>query len=231
MKLTLFFLFSILTLQSYSQKKSNIFSYYLESTSSPYKTIANFDENQFGNFTLLKGKTTPFNNYELRIEAGENLIIDEDGIYVLKNKILSISRTEIRENSKYRISNGYLHGVIKDDSLAVALKDELFYFLMPTKAYLFDSKNASQHLIEASANSFLVISKESNTYYSVLKIDITNTEITFSELDLNYEATKSITHNSIMENGIETFILTPTLNEWELILKNFVSIDSYSKLK
>ena len=84
---------------------------------------------------------------------------------------MSISRTEIRENSKYSISNGYLHGVLKNDSLAVALQDELFYFLMPAKAYLYETTNSDQAFVEISNGSYLVLTKENNTYYSTLKID------------------------------------------------------------
>jgi len=228
MKLIILLVLSLLSAHSFSQDNNTIFSYYFKTVSTPFKSIDNLNTNQFGEYQLMKGKSTAFNNYELRIEAGENLIIDETGVYLLKNKILSISRTEIRENSKYSISNGYLHGVLKNDSLAVALQDELFYFLMPTKAYLYESSNVNQKLVEFSNNAYLVLTKESNAYYSILKIETNANQVNFSELDLNYIDTKSITHDSIMENGIETFILHPTSAQWDLILTNFSTIDGYS---
>jgi|GEM_PF-1573659 len=227
MKLSILLVLSLLSIHTFSQNNDTIFSYYFKTAASQFKSIDNLNENQFGEYRLMKGKSTAFNNYDLRIEAGENLIIDETGVYLLKNKILSISRTEIRENSKYSITNGYLHGVLKHDSLAVALQDELFYFLMPTKAYLYESHNSNQTLIDVSNHSFLVLSKESNGYYSVLKIETNTNQINLSELDLNYTDTKSIHHDSIIENGIETFLLHPTSEQWDLIHHHFIIFESY----
>jgi hypothetical protein len=227
MKFTFLLIFSLLSLQTFSQNSPSVFSYYFKSDATLYKTIDNFNESQFDKYQLMKGKSTIFNNYELRVEAGESLTIDETGVYVLKNKILSISRTEIRENSKYSISNGYLHGVLKNDSLAVALQDELFYFLMPTKTYLYETTNSNQTFVEITNSSYLVFTKESNAYYSTLKIDINKNQINFSELNLNYVDTKSINHDTITEYGIETFILNPSKKEWDLILSKFVIIESF----
>jgi len=229
MKLSLLVLFTFLYTFSYSQNQSKIFSYYFKTKTTHFKTVSKFESNQIGDYKLAKGTSTLFNNYELRMEAGENLTIDESGIYILKNKILSISRTEIRENPKYSISNGYLHGVLKNDSLAVALQDELFYFLIPTKAFIYETTNSSQQLIELPNNSFLVLTQEDNSYFSVLKIDITNQSINLSELDLNYMDTKKISHKTITENGIETFVLNPTSKQWTLILNHFIVFDSYLK--
>lgn len=228
MKFSILVLLSLLSFQSFAQSDSNIFSYYLKSNHTPYQVMTNLDETKFGDYQLMKGKSTTFNNYDLRIEAGENLNIDETGVYILKNKILNISRTEIRENSKYSVSNGYLHGIIKNDSIPVALDGELFYFLMPTKVYLFDVTNAKQKLFSISTNNFLILSQETNGFYSATTIEFKQQKVTFSELDLNYLDTKSIAHEPIIENQIETFLLTPTKVQWPLLLNNFSMLDSYS---
>ncbi len=228
MKLSLFVVLSFLYTVSYSQENDEIFSYYFKSKTTQFNTVNQFKSNQIGEYKLMEGKSNLFSNYALRMEAGENLIIDQTGIYILKNKILSISRTEIRENSKYSISNGYLHGVLKNDSLAVALQDELFYFLMPTKAYLYELSNSNQQLIDMPSDSYLILTQESNTYFSILKIEINNQIVTLSELDMNYKDTKTVQHESITENGIETFILNPTENQWNMILSHFISYELYS---
>jgi len=229
MKLLILVLLFPLTTLTFAQDSTKVFSYYFKSETSQFKTINEFTKNQIGIYKLQKGKSTLFNNYDLRIEAGEDLIIDETGIYILKNKILNISRTEIRENSKYSISNGYLHGVLKNDSLAVALQGELFYFLMPSKGFLFESNNKEQQIVDLTNNSLLVLSKEDNGYYSALKIDFNNSEVSLSELDLNFHQTNSILHVNIIENGITTFILNPNQKNWKTILNNFVLMDSYQK--
>ena len=227
MKFSILIILSLLTAQAFSQDKHTVFSYYFKSVATQYKSVDNFNKNQFGEYQLMKGKSSIFNNYDLRMEAGENLIVGETGVFVLKDKLMSISRTEIRENSKYSISNGYLHGVLKNDSLAVALQDELFYFLMPTKTYLYETTNSNQTFVEITNSSYLVFTKESNAYYSTLKIDINKNQINFSELNLNYVDTKSINHDTITEYGIETFILNPSKKEWDLILSKFVIIESF----
>ena len=226
---TLLFLSIFIYSFCYSQDSTKVFSYYFANKTDQFKNITEFKTTKLGVYKLQKGTSSPFNNYDLRIEAGENLILDESGIYIEKNKILNISRSEIRENSKFSIRNGYLHGVLSNDSLPVALQGESFYFLMPTKAYLYETANTKQQIVDVSNQHYLVLSQEDNGYYSALKIQFIKNSIQLSELDLNYTESKSIKHTKITENGFETFLFNPKQKEWDLILSRFKLFESYSK--
>src|SRR5688572_29690297 len=89
-----------------------------------------------------------FNKYQpeeteknaIRNAAGEYLFVDVTGIYFEKNKLLFITREQVREEGKYQVKDGYLFGVSGTDSIPTALEGENYYFLVPSKTYLYDMK-------------------------------------------------------------------------------------------
>lgn len=97
---------------------------------------------------------------------------------------------------------------------------------MPTRAFLFDALS-TQKLYQINANNFIVLTQEDNGYVSALKITITNGLISLAELDLTYNQTILLNHSTTTENGIKTFILTPSKKDWTFILQHFVVYDSY----
>lgn len=202
------------------------FSYYFKNNDcSAYKSISGFGKtNYFGTYKLVENK-----HNQMRVTAGDDLVIDEHGVYIAKNKLLSISREEVRENSRYLVKNGYLHGVTLNDSIPTFLQDSSYYFLMPTKAFLFDASLPTQKLYKVNNTTFLVFTNEDNGYYSVLNIQINQGKISLSELDLTYNETNAIVHTTTTENGIKTFILSPKKSQWSSILSGFEMYDSYQK--
>jgi hypothetical protein len=216
-------LFLLITCLSFSQDSLEAYSYYFKNNEcKPYELGTYINLTNWGAYALINSKTN-----QLRITAGDDLVIDETGLYIAKNKLLSISREEIRENSKYIVKNGYLHGISNTDSFAVALQDELYYFLMPSKAFLFKQQNENQKLYQIKTASYLVLTKEDNGYYSALKFTITNSKITLAELDLTYYQVEEMTHKLTTENNIKTYLMDPNKKEWDIILKSFVIYDRY----
>ena len=116
---------------------------------------------QFGKYEL---KEAPGN--EARRAAGNFIFVDETGIYLKKNKLLNISREEVRENSKYRVSKGWLHGVIENDSIPCALDGDMYFFLTPVKTYLFEAEVGQQSLVQITDARYCIFSKEDNGFYS-----------------------------------------------------------------
>lgn len=221
-KFTLVLVLSLIFNTSFSQDSLQSFSYYFEKNQcKPYELGNSINLNNWGTYELIESKSN-----QMRIAAGDALVIDETGVYIAKNKLLSINREEVRENSKYIVKNGYLHGISATDSFAVALQDELYYFLMPSKAFLYE-KNSLQTLYQVNANSYLIFTQEDNGYYSALQIGVNNSQITLAELDLTYGQFDSITHSIISENDIKTFLMNPSKKEWKIIIKAFVIYDSY----
>jgi len=213
---------SLLTL-SFAQDSLEAYSYYFKNSKCKHYEFGNsINHTNWGTYELIVSKSN-----QMRVTAGDDLVIDENGVYISKNKLLSISREEVRENSKYIVKNGYLHGILANDSLPTFLQEESYYFLMPTKAFLYD-KNSSQTLYQVGISSYIIFTKEDNGYYSILNITITNGIITLAELDLSYNACNLIPHSIVSENDIKTFILNPSKQDWNnILLKAFDIYDRY----
>jgi hypothetical protein len=131
---------------------------------------------------------------------------------------LSISRTEIRENSKYTIREGYLHGVVPNDSVMVALDGESYYFLLPQKSYLYEPNKTNPVIYKGlNLNEYVVLSKESNGYLSALYISFSGDLIQLKQLDLEQKEFdfKLIKHDKIMEGKIPVYILNPSADRLE----------------
>ncbi len=218
------FIFSSFSI--FSQEKESIFSIYFKSEKiAGAKKLANIDPLYFGKFELEESKENA-----LRNAAGDVLIVDNSGVYLEKNKLLSISRTEVRENSKYIVKDGYLFGIIENDSLPVALENDAYYFLIPAKTYLYatDDKKSSLHN-GLQKGEYIVLTKEENSYYSALYIEFSGSTIALKELELNAEDFDLRKTKSIKEIKAETLTYTidPDKNEWPSIMKCFSTYDLY----
>ena len=162
----------------------------------------------------------------MRVAAGESIFIDESGVYIEKNKVLSISREEVRENSKYTVTNGFLHGVLENDSLMVSQDGELFYFLMPSKAYLFES---SAKLFKLSADKFIFFSSDDNRLFVPTIIERKNTGLQLYELIYPNEIFdfRSVKEQFTIAGSYTTYVVDPNKEEWDKIIVCFQLYESY----
>lgn len=187
-----------------------------------------------------------YGKYELKAEAGNEMrraagnfiFVDETGIYIKKNKLLNISREEVRENPKYSVNDNYIHGVIENDSLPVALDGELYYFLVPAKTYLIETPLGINKLMQISKTQYALFSLEDNGHFSVVVADFSNGGIELKDVSLQatgeFSVDKIVGKKLQSENsdGIKTYILTPTKEEWMSIIfgKCLKTYDAYSKV-
>jgi len=221
---TLLFAFAMLSV--YAQDSTTIYSVYFDVKASPgTEKLSQIDAKYHQKYTLV-GR----DENDLRVASGDELVVDATGIYIEKNRLLSISRTEIRENSAYTLREGYLHGILPNDSVLVALDGELYYFLIPTKTYLYEVGGRTNQLYRGkNTNEFLVFTKEDNGYLSALKLSFSGKKISLSLLDLeqtNFDF-KRVTGKKIMEGKIPVYILLPKKEEWTTIFNYFVNYDEY----
>ncbi|UKN00958.1 hypothetical protein K6119_14580 [Paracrocinitomix mangrovi] len=157
--------------------------------------------------------------HEVRRAAGEYLKIDESGIYIEKNRLISISRDEVRENSKYRVNKGWLHGVVENDSVPCALDGDNYFFLVPAKTFLFDKIVSSNKLIMVNKETYAMFSVEDNGYFSVVVIKMKAGGLSLNDISFTLKDEKSIEkiekRKEQTDKGLKTFILTPSKEEWE----------------
>lgn len=211
---------------AFSQDSSSVFSVYFDSKAKPNtKEIVGIDAKYHEEYSLI-GR----NELDLRVASGDHLIVDETGVYLEKNRLLSISRTEIRENSAYHLNDGYLHGVLPNDSVLVALDGEHYYFLIPTKTYLYQVDNKIEHLYQGrTPNEFIIVTREKNGYNSLLMLSFTANQITLSAIDIEQKAFdfRTVTGKVLAEDEIPVYILSPTKPEWNEIINHFIVYDTY----
>jgi hypothetical protein len=171
----------------------------------------------------------------LRIAAGEYFVSDPTGIYVEKNRLLSMSREEVRENSKYSVVDGYLHGVVENDSVRVALDGEKYYFLIPVKAYFFDKKARADRMFQISQNAYALFNYQDNGHYSVMVVHYTSGGVLLKEIELKATGKNSLesieTRKEIKEESenIRAYLLTPNRDEWmnTIFSSCLVTFESY----
>lgn len=196
-------------------------------------SVNNVNSMLFGKYEL-----TNTTEHELRRAAGEYLMVDASGIYIEKNRLLSISREEIRENSKYRISGGWLHGVVENDSVPCALDGEKYFFLVPAKTYLFNNSTPPNRLIQITQSKYALFSLEDNGNFSVIVANFLPgacelKEIVFSMQDPNnVEKIEKKEEELTTDEDIKTYLLTPSKEEWNSFIfkKCLETYDAYSRV-
>lgn len=233
MKLLLAALVFCSTFLSFGQDE--VFSYYFHNASfRVLKDVSGFESDKYGKYELIEeaGK-------EARVAAGDWMIIDETGIFREKNKLMTMPKSEVRENSKYNVRNGWMHGVMENDSVPCHLEEETYYFLIPFKTYLFKRASAPNKLVQVNRATYALFSFEDVGAYSITVVQFTATGIEMQEVDLRLKGDRSIENVETIEemddngDGLKTYILNPTKAEWNsfIFAKCLVTYDSYQKLK
>lgn len=173
--------------------------------------------------------------YEMRRAGGEDLVVDGSGIYLEKNKILSITRETVREDSKYTVRNGWLIGVVENDSVRVVLEGEKYFFLIPSKTYLFEVNSASNRLFSNGVkDEFFIATEVRSGHFEVIGIRLSSGGVELKELTWTKQCTLQMIKDQEeikKHNGgdYSLFILSPTKDEWKGLSGCFQTYDSYVK--
>ena len=220
------FLFIIALTPLFGQNDDGIYSVYFDSKADPGTDKLNgIPVKYHGTFNLINASDN-----DLRMAAGDNLVVDETGVFLLKNRLLSISREEIRENSQYTISGDYLHGVLEKDSVLVSLENESYYFLIPRKVYLYELGNVSTRIYKGLIpNETLILSREDNAHYSAIYLSFQAGEVILKELNFDQKTLdfRSLKGKKTEINGTPTYILNPSKTEWKQLMNYFIEYDRY----
>lgn len=211
---------------SFAQEKEEIFSvYFHEAAFEDLTPVPNVKSTYFKKYNL---KASDAN--EIRNAAGEYLIVDASGIYLEKNKLLFITREQVRENSKYQIRDGYLFGVIENDSVLTALDGEKYYFLIPTKTYLFQAGVGPSIIYQGlSTDEYLVVTPEPNEHFSCIYFRFKGGALDIADLNFDKEgcSLNLVEEKEIIPGDFNTYILIPTAAEWKLLFACFAVYDQY----
>jgi len=212
---------------TYAQEKSELpySAYFTEKSLSVLSIQKSTGSNWYAKYRL---KETEKN--QMRIAAGEYLVVDETGIYIEKNKLLFVTREEVRENSKIDVRDGYLFGVSESDSLPTALDGENYYFLMPAKTYLCELRSSSHKLFSGlNSGEFLLMTLEENNHYTAMYLKFQSGSLSLMEPSFSNEkcACNKIKEHDVTKEDFEIFVMTPTLKEWQTLFGCFTIYDQY----
>lgn len=140
------------------------------------------------------------------------------GIFAVSTIYNQISRETVRESSKYRVENGYIFGVQKDDSIPCILEGEYYVFGIKNREQIIGG-TAQHKLVQLTTSSFIVNFKENGTYTPSL-FEFKGKTLSVRHFTYESEATvfdgiaSRKTAASIQMNSIS---LNPTLEEWNKI--------------
>ncbi len=196
------------------------------------KTIQFSDPQPTGNPSVVSvsarffGKYTNPNNLT-------SYIIDENGISIQSVVVSSITRTQLRESAKLRVSGDYLHGIVENDSIPCVLEGENYYYALPQKLVVV-GKGSLNMLTKIKENEYILNFHEGMYFEpSILRFTENKMEIVHGELSYVEPFNTILNVNTITRYGSEVQILAPTFEQWgklsSLLFKGEVLI--YEKQK
>jgi len=155
------------------------------------------------------------------IEQPSHYEVDENGIALVSTNISSVSREMVRESSKYTIRNGFIHGVLKNDSLPSVLKGEYYFFGVQNREIIV-GKGSPNVLKEIDTNGNYLVNVYENGSYVPLKISFDAGKFSIAYFDYDFETKlfKFIDdQESIQESEYELVILSPSEKEVKRLLR------------
>jgi hypothetical protein len=140
------------------------------------------------------------------------------GVFAISTIYNQISRETVRESSKYRVENGYIFGVQKDDSIPCILEGEYYVFGIKNREQIIGG-TAQHKLVQLTPNSFIVNFKENGTFTPSL---FEFKGKTLSVRHFTYESEATVfdgiaSKKTAASNQMNTISLSPTLEEWNKI--------------
>lgn len=141
-----------------------------------------------------------------------------DGVWIISTIFSAISRETIRESSKYTVRNGYIFGIVADDSLPCVLEGELYHFGMRNKDQLIGPN--SSHVLKQINSTTFIISFSENGGYTPSIFSFLGNKLSVQHFDYEmgtnlFSTIKNQTSKTV--NGLNFIQLSPTLAEWKQI--------------
>lgn len=145
---------------------------------------------------------------------------NKDGVWAVSTIYSAISRETIRESSKYAVRNGYLFGVVENDSIPCFLDGEKYHFGILHKEQIIGDK--SKHEMKKMNNSTYMVNFFENGTFTPSEFSFKGHNLIIRHFDYEnstnqFEAIKI--QNTTNELGLKVITLTPSAKEWSKIEK------------
>jgi hypothetical protein len=145
---------------------------------------------------------------------------NSQGIWAISTIYSSISRETIRESSKYSVRNGYLFGVVENDSIPCFLEEERYHFGVKHKEQIIGI-NSKHILKKINATTYIINFFENDSYTpSQFVFKGKTLDVKHFDYELNTTLFSAIKiQNSTKEPTMNYIVLTPSSKEWSKIEK------------
>ena len=157
----------------------------------------------------------------------------EDGVFAVSVSVMRISRESVRESSQYDVRNGFLFGVVENDSVPCETDGEHYVFGIRNRACI-AGEGSNNVLKKLDASRYLINYLENGHYVPVLFTFTKNKlEIADFDYELEGEAFPYIAEKERSESSSgTTVLLKPTQAEFrELQANAFVNRPVYKRKK
>jgi hypothetical protein len=186
------------------------FSYdFSEALPTTEKNILMVSESEFGTYEGENGETV----YEFNSE----------GVFIVSTVFSSISKETIRESSKYVVRNGFMFGVVANDSVPCVLDEDRYHFGVKNKEQIIGgtSKNILKKL---NSNSYILNYSENGGFTpSLLLFNANGFTIQYFDYETGTKMFSVIKdQKTVNKEGMNYITLSPSKKEWQSLDKNIL---------
>lgn len=156
------------------------------------------------------------------LEQPSQYEVSAEGVFLVSTNISTISRETIRESSKYNVRNGYILGVIKNDSIPCILKGENYFFGVQNRELIVGagSKNI---LTKMDDFGNYIVNTFENGVYIPMKISFKHLQfsIAYFDYEMDTKSFKFIDEQiSTLSDDFNIVVLSPSDKETKRLFKN-----------
>ncbi len=159
-------------------------------------------------------------------------IFDSKGIWIETTIFSSIAKETIRESSRYVVRNGFIFGVVTNDSLPCVLDNERYHFGLKNKEQVAGG-NSLNILKKLNSSSYILNYFENGGYIPSL-FSFTGKDLTIQHFD--YETgtnqfSKILEQSNKKMEAMNYITLSPSKDEWKELdqVKLFGSKNIYNR--
>jgi hypothetical protein len=157
-------------------------------------------------------------------QTGTIFQFDMEGITMITTIYSFITREQIRESSKFSVRNGYLHGMVKNDSLPCYLENDKYYFGIKQQEVLI-GKGSPHKLTKIDDRHYIINFKESYGYVPTLLTlksnKITLQHFTYPSGTVLFDVIKN---KKLIDGaaGTATIVISPSETEWKSLNRDLI---------
>jgi hypothetical protein len=184
--------------------------YFSEPLPSEGNSVEHVDSKNYGTYEAKNGSIA----YEF----------SANGVTIITTIVSSVSREMVRESSQYSVRDGYIHGVIANDSLPCVLEGEYYYFGIRNRD-VFVGAGSSNVLTKTNVPGTYIINVRENGNYTPMLFEFNRKTVSISNFD--YEGNIGnefgyITEQKTIKTEFQNLIiLSPTVSEYgEMLTHN-----------